>query len=50
MFLVGMIVAGALVAFGVMWGIPQLGLCGLAWTGLAIAIAAVNARRFLRGD
>jgi hypothetical protein len=48
MFLLGMIVTGAMVAFGITWAIPKLGLFGILWTGLAIAIAAVNAWRFLR--
>jgi hypothetical protein len=43
----GLLVNVAMIAIGVFWMIPSIGLIGFAWTGLMIAIAVVNTRRFL---
>jgi hypothetical protein len=44
----GLAVNVAIIAIGVFWAIPNLGFFGLIWTGLAIVIGAVNARRLLQ--
>jgi hypothetical protein len=36
-----------MVAFGVLWAIPNLGFIGIIWTTLAVLITVSNARRFL---
>jgi hypothetical protein len=44
----GMVVAGGLIAVGVFWVIPQLGLFGVLWTAMALFIGASHARRLMR--
>jgi hypothetical protein len=43
----GLVVNLAMVAIGVLWAIPNLGFFGFVWTGLAIVISVLNARRLL---
>jgi hypothetical protein len=44
----GMAVAGAMVAIGVFWVIPQFGLFGILWTAVAVFIGGSHARRLIR--
>jgi hypothetical protein len=44
----GMAVAGGMIAAGVFWAIPQLGLFGVLWTAMAVFIGASHARRLMR--
>ena len=44
----GLGVGVVLIAMGVLWAIPQLGLAGLAWTAFAGAILVWNASKFVR--
>jgi hypothetical protein len=46
-FLLGIFVSVSMVVFGLTWAIPKLGLVGVIWTALAMAITVVNVRRFL---
>jgi hypothetical protein len=48
LFLVGMAVTGAMLAFAFIWAIPKLGLAGYVWTALLIAITVYNTWQFLR--
>jgi hypothetical protein len=48
LFLLGMAVTGAMLAFAVVWAIPKLGLFGYVWTAGLIAITVFNTWQFLR--
>jgi hypothetical protein len=43
----GLLVNVAMIGIGVFWMIPSIGFIGFAWTGLMIAIAVMNTRRFV---
>jgi hypothetical protein len=42
----GVAVSIVMIAVGLFWAIPNLGLFGLIWTGFAVVIAVTNFRRF----
>jgi hypothetical protein len=48
LFLIGMVVTGAMLAVGVTYAIPKLGVFGVIWIAILLMITVYNVRVFLR--